>query len=220
MRRAFVAGQKIECRAANKYPRIDVLRRSALACLLWLETLDVGDLSTLPDSRALPAGIFHREVFTSSTLVGLRLHDFPANSLSQHFLAGSLRHPHQAVDRAAHLACRERPGGMGAAEIRPSRCPRPGAATHHAGSDTPSPQRPCRRGPAGPQRDCSHHGRRHSLPLGLFGAATPGLRQVQFLSAAHPGGLSHLFLRRWYSAAGLVHPLVAVCFGREDTCLP
>ena len=58
-------------------------------------------------------------------------------------------------------------------------------------------------------------GYRHTVPLGFPGAENPGTRQIRFLSAAHRGRLSHVFLRGWHSAPGLVHPLVVVRLGRR-----
>src|ERR1035437_2116995 len=179
----------------------------------WLETFDVGDISTFPGAWALPARILHREVLTAYAVGGIRLHHFPAYSVSQHLLAGSFPYLHHVVDSAAQLDRRERRSGLVAEKIRDSGCDKPGAAIYHSGSDTYSVERIRRRGAACTQRDFSIDGRRHAVPLGLSGAETVGPRQIRFLSAARPGGLSDVFLRRWNPADGLVYALVVVRVG-------
>src|ERR1039457_5317014 len=114
----------------------------------WLETFDVGDISTFPAFWALPAWVFYREVLTASTVVGIRLHLFPADSVSQYLLAGSLPRLPYARDRAAHLDCHQRLGGLVAENIRDSGRDKPGAAMDHAGADTHSVEWIRRRGPA------------------------------------------------------------------------
>src|ERR1035437_7134936 len=176
----------------------------------WLETFNVGDISAIPAAWALPAWILHREVLAAYAVGSIRLHHFLDSSVSQHLLAGRLPHLHYVMDRAAQLDRYERRCGLVAEKIRDSGGGKPGAAIDRSGSDTHSVERIGRRGSACPQRDFSIDGRRHAVPLGLSGAETVGPRQIRFLSAAHPGGLSDLFLRRWNPADGLVHPLVVV----------
>src|ERR1019366_3535807 len=105
----------------------------------WLETFDVGDISTFPPSWALPARVFHREVLTAYAVGAIRLHHFPANSISQHLLAGSFPCLHNVVDRAAQLDRHERRSGLVAEKLRDSGCDKKtGDAIDHAGSDTDS----------------------------------------------------------------------------------